>query len=53
MELSAKNVSVGDHVMYAVPKPPQATTYAHGVVKSIKTSGTVKIDGTKVVHVAD
>jgi len=46
MELSAKNVSVGDHVMYAVPKPPQATTYAHGVVKSIKTSGTVKIDGT-------
>ena len=46
MEFSAKNVSVGDHVMYAVPKPPQATTYAHGIVKSIKTSGTVKIDGT-------
>ena len=46
MDFSAKNVSVGDHVMYAVPKPPQATTYAHGVVKSIKTSGTVKIDGT-------
>jgi hypothetical protein len=46
MEFSAKNVSVGDHVMYAVPKPPQATTYAHGVVKSIKTSGMVKIDGT-------
>lgn len=43
----AKNIKVGDHVAYAVPKPPDATTYAHGVVKSVKTSGMVKIDGTQ------
>ena len=38
-------VSVGDHVMYAVPKPPGATTYAHGVVDRIETSGTVSLPG--------
>jgi hypothetical protein len=47
MEDLAKNIKVGDHVAYAVPKPPDATTYAHGVVKSVKTSGSVKIDGTQ------
>lgn len=43
----AKNIKVGDHVSYAVPKPPGPTTYAHGVVKSVKTSGSVKVDGTQ------
>jgi hypothetical protein len=44
---AAKEIKVGDHVAYAVPKPPDATTYAHGVVKSVKTSGTVKVAGTQ------
>ena len=43
----AKDIKVGDHVSYAVPKPPGPTTYAHGIVKSIKTSGTVKVEGTQ------
>ena len=42
----AKNVNVGDVVLYAVKKPPQATTYATGKVESIKTSGKVSIAGT-------
>lgn len=42
----AKNIKVGDHVSYAVPKPPGPTTYAHGIVKSVKTSGSVKVEGT-------
>lgn len=42
----AKDVNVGDVVLYAVKKPPQATTYATGKVESIKTTGTVSIAGT-------
>lgn len=42
----AKDVSVGDVVLYAVSKPPQATTYATGKVESIKTSGKVSISGS-------
>jgi hypothetical protein len=43
----AKDIKVGDHVTYAVPKPPGPTTYAHGVVKSVKRSGKVKVSGTQ------
>jgi len=42
----AKDVNVGDVVLYAVSKPPQATTYATGKVESIKTSGKVSISGS-------
>ena len=42
----AKDVNVGDVVLYAVKKPPQATTYATGKVESIKTSGNVSIAGS-------
>ena len=42
----AKSVSVGDHVTFAVPKPPDKTDSAHGVVERIERSGTVKLPGT-------
>ena len=42
----AKSVSVGDHVTFAVPKPPDKTESAHGVVERIERSGTVKLPGT-------
>jgi hypothetical protein len=42
----AKNVSVGDHVSFAVPKPPDKTESAHGVVERVERSGTVKLPGT-------
>jgi len=42
----SKDVNVGDVVLYAVKKPPQATSYATGKVESIKRSGTVSIAGS-------
>jgi hypothetical protein len=42
----AKGISVGDHVMFAVPKPPDKTESAHGVVERVERSGTVKLPGT-------
>jgi hypothetical protein len=42
----AENVSVGDHVTFAVPKPPDKTESAHGVVERVERSGTVKLPGT-------
>ena len=42
----AKSVSVGDHVMFGVPKPPDKTESAHGVVERVERSGTVKLPGT-------
>ena len=42
----AKSVSVGDHVLFAVPKPPDKTESAHGVVERVERSGTVKLPGT-------
>lgn len=42
----AKSISVGDHVQFAVPKPPQKTEYAHGVVERIERSGKVTLPGT-------
>jgi hypothetical protein len=42
----AKSVSVGDHVTFAVPKPPDKTESAHGVVERIERSGIVNISGT-------
>jgi hypothetical protein len=42
----AKSVSVGDHVTFAVPKPPDKTESAHGVVERVERSGTVNIAGT-------
>jgi hypothetical protein len=42
----AESVSVGDHVLYAVSKPPAATTYAHGIVDRIEREGTVTLPGT-------
>ena len=42
----AKSVSVGDHVTFGVPKPPDKTESAHGVVDRIERSGTVNIAGT-------
>jgi hypothetical protein len=42
----AKSVSVGDHVTFAVPKPPDKTESAHGVVERVERSGTVKLPGT-------
>ncbi len=42
----AKEVSVGDHVTFAVPKPPDKTEYAHGVVERISRSGMVSVAGS-------
>lgn len=42
----AREVSVGDHVTFGVPKPPDKTEYAHGVVESISRSGVVTVPGT-------
>jgi hypothetical protein len=42
----AKGISVGDHVLFAVPKPPDKTESAHGLVERVERSGTVKIPGT-------
>ena len=42
----AKSVSVGDHVTFGVPKPPDKTESAHGVVERVEHSGTVNIAGT-------
>jgi hypothetical protein len=42
----AKSVSIGDHVTFAVPKPPDKTESAHGVVERVERSGTVKLPGT-------
>jgi hypothetical protein len=42
----ATSVSVGDHVTFAVPKPPDKTESAHGVVERVERSGTVKLPGT-------
>jgi hypothetical protein len=42
----AKNVSVGDHVSFAVPKPPDKTESAHGVVERVERSGKVTLPGT-------
>ncbi len=42
----AKSVSVGDHVTFAVPKPPDKTESAHGIVERVERSGTVNIAGT-------
>ncbi len=42
----AKSVSVGDHVTFGVPKPPDKTESAHGVVERVERSGKVKLPGT-------
>jgi hypothetical protein len=42
----AKSVSVGDHVTFAVPKPPDKTESAHGVVERVERSGKVTLPGT-------
>jgi hypothetical protein len=42
----AKSVSVGDHVLFAVPKPPDKTESAHGVVERVERSGKVTLPGT-------
>jgi hypothetical protein len=42
----AESVSVGDHVTFGVPKPPDKTESAHGVVERVERSGTVKLPGT-------
>ena len=42
----ASSVSVGEHVTFGVPKPPDKTESAHGVVERIERSGTVKLPGT-------
>ena len=42
----AKGISVGDHVLFAVPKPPDKTESAHGLVERVERSGTVKLPGT-------
>lgn len=42
----AKEVSVGDHVTFGVPKPPDKTEYAHGVVERVSRSGKVTVSGT-------
>jgi hypothetical protein len=42
----AESVSVGDHVLYSVSKPPDPITYAHGVVDRIEREGTVTLPGT-------
>lgn len=48
--LTKAKVSVGDHVLFAVPKPPAATTFAHGEVDRIATEGTVTLPGTTESH---
>jgi hypothetical protein len=42
----AKGISVGDHVTFGVPKPPDKTESAHGVVERVERSGKVKLPGT-------
>lgn len=42
----ADSVSVGDHVSFGVPKPPDKTESAHGVVERVERSGTVKLPGS-------
>ena len=42
----AKKISVGDHVLFAVPKPPASISYAHGQVDRIERTGTVTLPGT-------
>ena len=42
----AKSVSVGDHVLFAVPKPPDKTESAHGIVERVERSGKVTLPGT-------
>jgi len=42
----AKSVSVGDHVLFAVPKPPEKTESAHGIVERVERSGKVTLPGT-------
>lgn len=42
----AKDISVGDHVSFGVPKPPDSTQYAHGVVERVSRSGSVSVPGT-------
>ena len=42
----AKGVSVGDHVLFAVPKPPDKTESAHGIVERVERSGKVTLPGT-------
>lgn len=42
----AESVSVGDHVTFAVPKPPDKTESAHGLVERVERSGTVTLPGT-------
>jgi len=42
----AKGISVGDHVTFAVPKPPDKTESAHGVVERVERSGKIKLPGT-------
>ena len=42
----AASVSVGDHVTFGVPKPPDKTESAHGVVERVERSGTVTLPGT-------
>ena len=42
----AESVSVGNHVTFAVPKPPDKTESAHGVVERVERSGKVKLPGT-------
>jgi hypothetical protein len=49
----AKSVSVGDHVMFGVPKPPAATEYAHGEVERIERSGKVTIGNESVQATSD
>lgn len=44
--VKAKSVSVGDHVTFGVPKPPDKTESAHGLVERIERSGKVKLPGT-------
>lgn len=44
--LKKAKVSVGDHVLYMVAKPPAAPSYAHGVVDRVEREGTVTIPGT-------
>jgi hypothetical protein len=49
----AKSISVGDHVTFAVPKPPAAPQRAHGEVDRIERSGTVTVGNEKFEATAD
>jgi len=42
----AASVSVGDHVTFGVPKPPDRTESAHGLVERVERSGKVTLPGT-------